>query len=40
MVENRTHNINIAQEVIPHAEMVRNDPKLFAVAILITSPWH
>jgi len=38
MVENVTYSIDTAEEVIPHAEMVRNNSKLCAVAILITSP--
>jgi len=40
MVESMKHSTDTAEEVIPHAEMVRNDPKLCAVAILITIPWH
>ena len=39
-VKNTTYSMDTAEEVIPHAEMVRNDPKLRAVAIIITSPWH
>jgi len=40
MVENTTYSIDTAEEVIPHAGMVRNNPILCAVATQITSPWH